>query len=95
MFNQINCHTTEILKYTDHHLKLHVKEIKSFVKDSTDFIHKINSIEKLFNNSILLNMIVHFLYTNILNKEGIEAVETTMKKKNTGTRSTATFLQHS
>ena len=34
-----------------------------------------------------------FLYTNIPNKEGIEAVETTLKRKNIGTRIILRFLR--
>ena len=39
-------------------------------------------MEKIPDNSILVTMDVRSLYTNILNKEGIEAVETTLKRKN-------------
>ena len=38
-------------------------------------------------------MDVRSLYTNISNKEGIKAVETTMKRKNIGTRLISTFLR--
>ena len=36
----INCHTTSISQYADHHLQPHAKELKSYVKDSTDFLKK-------------------------------------------------------
>ena len=71
----------------------HEKELKSYVKDSTDFIRKINCMEKIPDNSILVTMDVRSLYTNIPNKEGIEAVETTLKRKNIGTRIISTFLR--
>ena len=38
-------------------------------------------------------MNVRFLYTNNPNKEGIEAVETTLKRKNIGTRIISTILR--
>ena len=83
----------KISKYIDNQLQPHVKELKSYVKDSTDFIRKINSMEKVPNNSILVTMDVRSLYTNIPNKEGIEAVETTLKRKNIGTTIISTFLR--
>ena len=35
--SSVNCHKTSISQYIDHHLQPHVKELKSYVKDSTDF----------------------------------------------------------
>ena len=91
--SSIDCHTTKLSKYIDNQLKPHVKEIKSYVKGSTDFIWKINSMEKVPDNDILLTMDVHSLYANIRNKEGIEAVETTLKRNNKATRIILTFLR--
>ena len=91
--SSIDCHTTKISKYIDNQLQSHVKELKSYVKDSTDFIRKINSMEKIPDNGILVTMDVRSLYTNIPNKEGIEAVETTLKRKNIGTRIISAFLR--
>ena len=76
--SSIDCHTTKTLKYMKNQLQPHVKELKSYVKDSTDFIRKINSMEKIPDNSILVTMDLRSLYTNIPNKEGIEALETTL-----------------
>ena len=41
--SSVNCHTTKISKYIDHVLQPHVKELRSYVKDSMDFIRKINN----------------------------------------------------
>ena len=49
--------------------------------------------KRIGDNSILVTMDVRSLYTNIPNKEGIEALETTLKIKNVGTRIISTFLQ--
>ena len=81
VISSIDCHTTKISKYIDNQLQPHVKKLKSYVKNSTDFIRKINSMEKIPDNIILVTMDVWSLYTNIPNKEGIEAVETTLKRK--------------
>ena len=92
VISSINSHTTKISKYIDNQLQPHVKELKSYVKDSTDFIWKINSMKNIRDNSILVTMDVRSLYPNIPNKEVIEAVETTLKRKNIGTRIISTFL---
>ena len=89
--SSIDCYTKKISKYINNQLQPHVKELKSYVKHSTDFIRKINGMEKIPDNSILVTMDVRSLYTNIPNKEGIEAVETTLKSKNIGTRIISTF----
>ena len=49
-------------------------------------------MEKIPDNSILVTMDVRSLYTIIPNKERIEAVETTLKRKNIGTRITFLLL---
>ena len=79
--SSIDCHTTKISKDIDNQLQPHVRELKSYVKDSTDFIRKINSVEKISDSSILVTKDVSWLYTNIPNKEGVEAVKTALKRK--------------
>lgn len=56
VISSIDCHTTKISKYIDNQVQPHVKELISYVKDSTDFIWKINSMEKIPDNSILATM---------------------------------------
>ena len=47
----------------------------------TDFIREINNMEKIPDNNILVALDVRFLYTNIPNKNRIEAVKITLKRK--------------
>ena len=91
--SSIDYHTTKISEYIDNQLQPHVKELKSYVKDSTHFLRRINTMKKIPDNSILVTMDVRSLYTNIPNKEGIEAVETILKRRNIGTRIISTFLR--
>ena len=92
MTSSVVCHTTKILKYIDHVLQPHVKELRSYVKSSTDFKRKINNLERVFENSTLQTMDTHPLYTNIPNNEGIIAVETTLKRKIIAGRIITTFF---
>ena len=58
----------------DIHLEKIVNEIKSHIKDTTDFIIKIETITDLPDNTILLTMDVKSLFMNKPNTEGINAV---------------------
>ena len=60
-----DCSTTNISRYIDNQLPPHVKEHMLYVKESTDFIWKINSMEQFPDNSIFVTMDVRFLFTNI------------------------------
>ena len=43
IISSINCHTYKISKHVDHYLQPVMKEIPSYVKDTNDFINKINN----------------------------------------------------
>ena len=79
VISSVNCHTTKILQYVDHHLPLHIQELGSYVKDTTDFIKKVTTIDKVQQERFLVTMDIHSLYTNIPNNKGTKAVETTLK----------------
>ena len=93
VISSVNCNTTKISQYVDHHLQPHVQELGSYVKDSTDFIKKVSPIDKVPQESVLVTMDVLSLYTNISNNEGIKAVETTLKQKNLQTKVIISFLK--
>ena len=93
--SSINCHTANISKYVDYHLQPIVKQIPSYVKDTNDFINKINAVKSVPKNSYLVTMDVRSLYTNIPNAEGISAVKRTFNnysKKTAITKFITTFL---
>ena len=71
--SSINCYTTNISKY--YHLEPVVKQIPSYIKDTNDFINKINDIVHIPVNSCLVRINVKSLYTNRPNSEGISAVK--------------------
>ena len=45
--SSINCHTVIISKYIDYHLQPIVKHLPSYVKDTNDFINKINAVKSV------------------------------------------------
>ena len=95
MVNSINFHTANISKYVDYLLQPIVKQIPSYVKDTNDFINKINAVKSFPKNSYLVAMDVRALYTNIPNAEGISAVKRAFdnySKKTTSTKVITTFL---
>ena len=81
--SSINCHTSKLSKYVDFFLKPSVKKLKSFVKDSSDFLLKLNSVSKQdHKDTIFVTLDVKSLYTNIPNHEGIEAVKSFISREN-------------
>ena len=51
-----------------------VKEIPSYIQDTTDFLNKIRQITNLPPNSIIFSLDVVSLYSNIPHKDGLEAL---------------------
>ena len=70
-----NCHTSNISKYVDYHLRPIVQQIPCYIQNTSDFLRKINKIEKIPDNSYLVSLDVRSLYTSILDSEGIKAVK--------------------
>ena len=73
--SSINCHSAKISKYIDYHLQPIVKQTPSYVKDTNDFINKINAVKSATKNNYLVAMDVRSIYTNIPNTEGISALK--------------------
>ena len=56
----------------DHYVKLHAVAVPSYIKDTADFINKINEAENIAEETFLVTLNVKSLYTNIPNHEGID-----------------------
>ena len=54
-----------------------MKQVPSYVKDTNDFINKINAVKSVPKYSYLVTMDARSLYTNIPKTEGISAVKRT------------------
>ena len=67
-------HITEhISQFVDAHLNPLVPKLRSYIKDTTHFLRKLDDLKELPPGSLLLTLDVSSLYTNIPHKEGIEA----------------------
>ena len=90
----MNCHTSKISRFVDHHLQPLVREIPSYIKNTNDFINKINNFA-VPPNSLLVTMDVNSLYINIPNNEEIASVKKKCDiylKKTISTKIITTFL---
>ena len=80
VISSITCLTSRISEFVDDYLQPEVKKLKSYVKDTTDFIKKIEAVDHVSDDSYLVSLDVRSLYTNIPHKEGLEAVKQKLKK---------------
>ena len=95
VISSIDCHTSNISRFIDHHLQPLVKTIPSYVKDTNFFLNKINSLNRIPNGCILVLLALKSLYTNIPNAEGIASVKKAYEKyqdKTVETKVIITFL---
>jgi len=70
-----NSPTEKISQLADNFLQPIVQTTKSYVKDTTDFINKVEQIPNIQDGTILATIDVTSLYTNIPHDEGIRACE--------------------
>ena len=78
--SSVKSHTSQISKYVDHHIQPLAKNLRSYVKDTTDFINKIKNVGTVPKGAYLVSMDVCSLYTNIPNDEGHEALRESLDK---------------
>ena len=77
VISSVNCLTTSRSQYVDHQLQPHVKEFKSYVKDSTDFIKKKRNLGEISQNSILgHNVSLFTVYQHSTQRRHKNTVET-------------------
>ena len=70
-----NCgYYTENISFLDFHLQSLARKVKSYIKDTNDFLCKLRHLSKLPANAIMCTIDVVGLYPNIPNDEGLEAL---------------------
>ena len=55
VISSVNCHASRISEFVDYYLQPEVKKLKSYVKDTTDFIKKIEAIDHVSDDSYLVS----------------------------------------
>ena len=51
-----DCHTSKLSKFVDHYLQPHTRTLPSYVKDTTDFINKVENVKDTSKDSILVTL---------------------------------------
>ncbi|XP_078583735.1 uncharacterized protein LOC144866254 [Branchiostoma floridae x Branchiostoma japonicum] len=75
-----DCATERISEFADHHLRPLVQKLPSYIKDTTDFLQKLNILGKISPTAKLVTLDVSSLYTNIPTEEGIQACREALQK---------------
>ncbi|KAM4034776.1 uncharacterized protein ACNLHF_021466 [Anomaloglossus baeobatrachus] len=68
------------------------KKTKSFLLDTSDFLGKVNQLDKIAPDSSLVTMDVNSLYTSITHERGIEAVKKSLNNSDLGSNSISLCL---
>lgn len=76
-----NTPTEKISGFVDLYLKSLVPTFPSLVKDTNDFLHKLNNIDTLPENAILVVINVVGLYPHILHDEGLDAIRHALSRR--------------
>ena len=71
-----NCgyYTENICAFLDFHLQPLAQAVKSYIKDTNDFLNKLLSLPKLLDKIILCTVDVVGLYPNVQHEEGLSAL---------------------
>ena len=72
-----NCgyYTENISAFLDFHVQPLAQAVKSYIKDTNDFLNKLHSLPKLPDNIILCTVDVVGLYPNIPHDQGLSALK--------------------
>ena len=75
VISSTGCHSEKISAFVDEKLRPAVSELPSYIKDSDDFLQKIQKLHSVGKDDYLVTLDVSSLYTNIDNEEGVKAIE--------------------
>ena len=86
-------YTENISAFVEHHLKPLAQKVKSYVKDTNDFLRKIANLPPLPEDLIFCTIDVVGLYPNIPHDEGLKAVRNALDSREDKTISTESLLE--
>ncbi len=76
--------TERISAFVDHFLQMYVPLMHSYIKDTTDHIRKVESLDILPIKTLLVTLDVKSLYTNIPQWEGLAVIQRLLNTKRPG-----------
>ena len=85
-------YTENIPTFLEFHLKPLEQKIKSYIRDTNDFLRKIASLPPLPNDIILCTIDVVGIYPNILHDEGLIALRKSLESREDKTISTESLM---
>ena len=85
-------YTENISSFLDHHLQPLAQAVKSYIKDTNEFLKKLRSLPKLPDDIILCTMDVLGLYPNIPHEEGLSALRKRLETRKEKYVSTDTMI---
>ena len=68
----------KVSEFLDHHLKPIMQEVLSYIKDTVDFLKKVQNVGKIPQDSILVTADVVGLYQSIPHNAGLKALKDTL-----------------
>ena len=72
--------TEKVSEFLDYHLKLTLNFAKSYIKDTSDFLKKMNELGKLPEHAILITTDVVGLFPSTPHADGLEAISNKLKE---------------
>ena len=90
-----NCgfYTENISAFLDFHLQPLTREVKSYIKDTNDFLKKLRSLTDLPSDIILCSVDVGVLYPNIPHDEGLSTLRKRLEIRTEKKLSTSALVQ--
>ena len=85
-------YTENISSFLDHHLQPLAQAVKSYIKDTNEFLKKLRSLPKLPDGIILCTMDAVGLYPNIPHEEGLSALRKRLETQKEKYVSTDTII---
>jgi len=86
-------YTENISAFLDFHLQPLAKQVKSFIKDTNDFLKKLSNLSSLPDDVILCTVDVVGLYPNIPHEDGLKALKRALDSREDQTVSTNSLLE--
>ena len=85
--------TENISSFLDYHLQPLARQVKSYLKDTNDFVRKLRDLPSLPDDVLLCTIDVVGLYPNIPHDDGLTAIKTALDKREEKTILTESLLE--